>query len=295
MPASIATINSRRLVRAAAVLAILLVCPAFAAQGLIYSVQREGAPASFLVGTMHSEDARVLALLDGLAPLIERVDVVAIEVLPDALSMLAAGAATLLPPDQDLRSLIGPERYAALEAVASRLGVPIDILNRLKPWAVAVMLGMPASDTGRFLDMQIYVRALASQRRTIGLETAAEQFAVFAEMTPDVELALLDEMIKNAPDLPKQLEILTAAYLAGDLQRLDALARVEYADMPAAVRQWFDTKLLDQRNLRMLSRLSCLLPRQSMFVAVGALHLGGATGLVAGLRGLGYRVDRWPG
>lgn len=259
--------------------------------GLVYRVWRDGGPASYLIGTMHSEDPRVIALLDDHEPLIEQADIVAIELLPDAVTMLAVGAATLLPLDQSLSAVIGPERFDALVGAADSLGLPVAIFERLKPWAAAVTLGMPAAKTGRFLDMEIYLHALTRQRRTVGLETAAEQLAVFDGMSPEIQLALLDAMIKDAPELPKQQETLTGAYLAGDLQRLDEIARRQYADMPPAVVQWFDEVMLRQRNVRMLSRLSRLLDEGRVVAAVGALHLSGEEGLVAGLRRLGYRVE----
>lgn len=279
----------------AAVLLLSLCAAGQAGQGLVYRVARDAGPPSYLLGTMHSEDPRVTGLMDELAPLIGQVDTVAIEMLPDAVTMVAVGAATLLPLDQSLREVIGARRYAALAAAAAELSVPLEMLNRLKPWAAAVILGMPAADTGRFLDMEIYLLALEQRRRAVGLETAAEQLAVFDGMAPEVELALLDAMIKDAPGMPKQLEALTTAYLAGDLDRLDAVARGQYADMPPSVRDWFERVLLAERNERMLARLAALIDEGPVFAAVGALHLGGEDGLLSGLRRLGYRVERWRG
>jgi len=276
-------------------LAVLLVClapwPGVAGHGLIYSLSLDGRPDSYLVGTMHSEDPRVTALLEQFSPMIEQVDVVAVEMVPDAVTLLAVGAATLLPADQRLRGLMADDQYAALTSAALHLGLSVEVLDRLKPWAAAVTLGMPVSRNGRFLDMEIYLRALALQRRVVGLETAAEQLAVFDGLTLDVQLSLLEEMIKNAHQVPKQLEELTSVYLGGDLVQIDRVARTQYENMPASIAQWFDEQLLDQRNARMLTRLAGLLDSSSVLVAVGAMHLAGDTGLVAGLRRLGYRVE----
>jgi len=272
---------------------IALPWPGNAGQGLVYRVDRDGGPQSFLVGTMHTEDPRVTGLLEQFAPLIESVDVVAIEVVPDALTLLAVGAATLLPFDQSLRGLMGDARFGALAKAASQLGLPVEVLDRLKPWAAAVTLGMPASRTGRFLDMEIYLRALELRKQVIGLETAAEQLAVFDQMSMEVQLALLEEVVKNVPRMPTQLEELTTVYLQGDLERIDQVARSQYDGMPEPIAQWFDEQLLDNRNARMLVQLPALIDGSGVLVAVGAMHLAGGSGLVAGLRRLGYRVERW--
>lgn len=269
----------------------LLVGPVPAGQFPAYRVQAGDGPVSFLVGTMHSEDERVTGLMTQLQPLVARVEVVAVELVPDGVAMLAVGAASLLPADQRLEALTGSQRFEALRVAASGLGVPPAILQRLKPWAAAVLLGMPAAETGRFLDMRIYLAALERGKRVIGLETPAEQLAVFEGMSTALQLQLLDEMIKNAGDMPKQLEALTAAYLSGDLARLDRLARAQYAQMPVAIRDWFDRDLLERRNRRMLDRGAALMRAGATLVAVGAMHLGGPGGLVVGLRERGFRVQ----
>ena len=279
----------------ALLVALCLPWPA-TAEGLVYRISRADlASPSYLIGTMHSEDPRVTALLPQFLPLIDEVEVVAVELLPDAVTMLAVGAATLLPQHQSLRALIGPDQFGALVDAASVLGLDSEVLNRLKPWAAAAVMGMPAAETGRFLDMEIYLAALERQRRVVGLESAAEQLAVSEGMPRVLQLTLLDEMIKNAAQLPGLLEELTAAYLRGDLAVLDEVARAQYAQMPSAVIRWFDEALIDERNARMLARIFELLQSNAVLIAVGAMHLGGESGLVAGLRGQGFRVERWRG
>lgn len=265
-----------------------------AGQGLVFRIEHDGHPDSYLVGTMHSEDPRVTGLIGQFAPLIEQVDTVALELLPDAVTMLAVGAASILPGDRRLRSIIGAERFAALEAAAARLDIPAEVLDRLQPWAAALAIGMPASDTGRVLDAEIYLHALDKERRTLGLESAGEQLAVFQGMSASLQIDLLDEMIKNAERLPTQLEALTHAFLSGDLAVLDRVAYEQYADVPADMRYWVDDVLLKQRNKRMLERIEPLLRQGSVLIAVGALHLGGASGLVQGLRERGFTLRRWP-
>ena len=265
-----------------------------AGQGLVFRIEYDGLPDSFLVGTMHSEDPRVTGLIEQFAPLIDQVDTVALELLPDAVTMLAVGAASLLPGDRRLRTIIGAERFAALETAAARLDIPVEVLDRLQPWAAALAIGMPASDTGRVLDAEIYLHALDRKRRTLGLESAAEQLAVFQGMSAQLQIDLLDEMIKNAERLPTQLEDLTHAFLSGDLGLLDRVAHEQYADVPTGMRYWFDDVLLERRNRRMLERLEPLLRHSSVLVAVGALHLGGANGLIQGLRQRGFTLRRWP-
>jgi len=273
----------------------LLLAPAATARGMVFEVSRGGLAPSYLVGTMHSEDPRVMGLMSEFGPLIGQVDTVVVELVPDAVTMLAVGAAMLLPAEQSLRATIGAQRFRALTSAAERRGLSTLMLDRLQPWAAAVTLGMPAVESGRFLDMEIYLEALRHRRRVVGLETAAEQLSVFTTMPRTVQLQLLDAMVKNIDRLPTQLEQLTAAYIGGKLDRLDAVAREQYVDMSPEITRWFDDILLNRRNARMLERLSAMLDGQRLLVAVGAMHLSGDSGLLVGLRRLGFRVARWGG
>lgn len=264
-----------------------------AARGLIYEVSRDGAPTSYLVGTMHTEDERVLALMSGITSLIEKVDVVALELIPDGLLMAAAGLTLFLPPDQSLHEIVGAERFKQLVELAQAAGLTAEYLDRLKPWAAAMTLWVPPSETGLVLDMKIYLEALRLEREAFGIETIFEQMALFGTMTRDMELTLLDDLIQNADLMPKQLEDMVAAYLDGDLARLDSLAHTQAGEMPPEIAKWFMRDLLGDRNVHMLERLQRMLEERSVLIAVGALHLSGETGLVAGLQRLGYRVEPW--
>jgi uncharacterized protein YbaP (TraB family) len=74
------------------------------------------------------------------------------------------------------------------------------------------------------------------------------------------------------------------AYTRNDL---DALHQIMYAQKsrPEEIKP-----LLDDRNNHWMQQLPQLMKEQSLFVAVGVLHLVGETGLVQQLRSKGYTV-----
>jgi uncharacterized protein YbaP (TraB family) len=61
-------------------------------------------------------------------------------------------------------------------------------------------------------------------------------------------------------------------------------------DDAMSIYAFFEEELIDKRNKRMAERSKPLIDKGNAFIAVGALHLPGKTGLVELLRSAGYKV-----
>jgi hypothetical protein len=78
------------------------------------------------------------------------------------------------------------------------------------------------------------------------------------------------------------------AWRRGDVETLARSTHAAYADFPA-----FGDRLLSARNRRWLPKLEGFVKSgRTYFVVVGAAHLGGNDGLLALLRGRGFRVEQ---
>jgi hypothetical protein len=71
-------------------------------------------------------------------------------------------------------------------------------------------------------------------------------------------------------------------YAEGDMNGLYRMTRASLHGLRRPV--------LYARNARMVRRIIGLDPTQATFIAVGAAHLGGRFGIIAGLKRLGWRV-----
>ncbi len=263
---------------------------ALAGQGPLYRFSKPGQAAHYLLGTMHSDDPRVLAVLQRLDQPFEQVQQVALEILPDTGTMLMASTAMLLPPDQTLSGLLGEKLFRKVVAAMGEKGVPELLLQRMKPWAVAVILGTPEL-TGEAMDQVIYRHALARHKKLRALETPAEQLALFDQLPERLQRRMLEETLEQRQALHQQLEQLVQVYLDGDLERLQELSLEFDASGDPELTAWFRDHLIRQRNHRMLKRLLPLLQEGTTLVAVGALHLPGNEGLIKLLQRAGYRVE----
>ena len=270
---------------------LLLAGPLSAAQkGLLYEVTRPGQATHYLFGTMHSDDNRVLTVLEGLKQPLDSVDQVVLEILPDAMAMVEVSVAMLLPPEQSLSELIGKELFERAARAAEEKGLPRIAVERMRPWALAITLGTPEL-TGEAMDQVIYKKALSTGKQLLALETPVEQLALFDSLPDNLQVRLLKEVLAQRKHLAEQLEALTQAYLDRDLQRLQELSLEYEAAGDELLAEWFRRKLILDRNHSMYRRLLPILDQGATLVAVGALHLAGKEGLVSLLRQAGYRVE----
>jgi uncharacterized protein YbaP (TraB family) len=164
------------------------------------------------------------------------------------------------------------------------------VLDRMKPWAVAVTLSMPAPESGEVLDMRLYQQALQAGKQVVGLESIREQLAVFDDMPESKQVVLLQDAVDNFPELDAMHRELLDAWMRRDLAALMAIntAAMQAGDQELA--EEFQDRLIVRRNKRMAERLLPYLQEGKVFVAVGALHLPGETGLLNLLEQRGYTV-----
>lgn len=269
---------------------LLLVSTAFAGeQGLLWHISGKGVD-SYLFGTMHSEDPRVTRLPAEVEQRFMAADTVVLEVSLDAQTEMAAAAQMMLPQESSLTALVGEALSAqAKQAMLSR-GVPPAVTERLQPWATVLVLSMPRQQGGLVLDKLLYDRAQAEGKRFQALESVEEQIAVFTSLSLDEQKALLQTVLKEYQGYPLLFEQMTEAYLSGDLAQLVKISDANPMTSDPELHAKVMTKLLDHRNRRMVKRMQTMLMEGKVFVAVGALHLPGETGLISLLRQQGYAI-----
>lgn len=291
--------------RAGAALALVLlgalsggIAPAPAAEryehGLLWRIEGKDAPASHVFGTIHLADRRVTALPPAVARELNSARSVTIEVGLDPGAIAVLAGRMIYGDGRDLQRVAGPELYAKAAAITAGLGLPDPLLRMFKPWAVALLLSAPQQDPSGVLDL-VLARIAGEQGKPVHeLETLDEQIAVFEGMSEDNQLALLRQAVSSHERMPQLVGRLVEAYLARDLAGMWRISEESGGDGAEArrLRAEFGRRLLEDRNTRMAERSETRLREGGAFIAVGALHLYGAAGVLALLEQRGYRVTR---
>ena len=260
--------------------------------GLLWEVSKPGASSSYLFGTIHSEAPEVVKLARPVKEAFDASRSVILEMLMDMDAMMYSSTAMLMTDGRSLTDLVGQPLFTQAAAAIQSRGIPEVVLERMKPWAVAVTLSMPIPETGQVLDMVLYQDALQGGKQVYGLETIREQLDVFDLMSEADQVELLRDALASLPEIDAMHAELLAAYRQRDLAGLMAINEASMQAGNQRLAEDFQQRLITDRNLRMYQRMQQYLQQGGAFVAVGALHLPGKDGLLQLLEQGGYTIRR---
>ncbi len=259
-------------------------------KGLLWKIERDGAKPSFLLGTMHSEDPRVLKVAPEVQRAFDASTSFTMEVLLDTQAILETAQAMVFSDGRNLKTVLGNALYNKIVPLMAQHDVPESMLPMYKPWAIFLTLSMPPAKTGVFLDSALYDAAVAQKKSVHGLESVQEQLSIFDRMTLEEQTQLIADAVKHSGELKHIFEEMIGMYLKRDLPGLQALNGKYTSSEDSKLEKKLMAELIDARNLRMVERMTPRLKEGNAFVAVGALHLPGDQGLLRLLEKQGYRV-----
>jgi hypothetical protein len=275
-------------------------------EGLLWRIEKPGLAPSTLFGTIHSTDESALEIAQRAAQSITGAKIVATELggpidTIEKANITAATLAKALDRDHDtFESAIAPADRPKIETLITGLGYPAEFAHHLKPWFLAILTALPKCEGEREtlnlpeVDQFLAETARDSGVKVIGLETAEEQLAAIANMRPDVAATLLTLTARD-PGLndnlyATMLRLYRESRPAEILAVSDALGGLSESER--AAQDEFMLALLQGRSATMAERAAPLLASGGAFIAVGALHLAGKSGLVERFRAQGYRVTK---
>jgi uncharacterized protein YbaP (TraB family) len=282
-----------------AVAALVLVCafPAAAQRfdrGLLWRVEGRGAPASHVFGTLHLADPRVTRLPEPVARALADARSLTVEVGLDPAAFLALANRMMYLDGRDLPAVAGAELYEKAAALAGKLGLPEPALRLFKPWALAMLLAVPPQNPEEVLDFVLARTARAQGKPVHQLETLEEQVAIFEGMAEADQVMLLRRAVTEYEQTPRLIARMVEGWLARDLEALRRIGAEAAGGSAEATRLYetFTRRVLTERNVRMAGRMQARLKEGGAFVAVGALHLYGDSGVLAELERRGWKVTR---
>ena len=259
-------------------------------QGLLWEIVTPGQPSSYLFGTIHSEDSRVVELPAIVSTTLKAADTLVLEAPVDSQAEAISFQAMLFTDSTRLPKVLNPELYQrTLKAMVER-GFSQQVVNVLKPWAISIILSVPKPDTGLFLDLFLMQMASAQSIPVWSLETIGEQLAILDGFNLNEQVQMLKDTLHELPEIAALHEQLIRAYLDRDLARLVSISEQSMGMGSVELREKLSKQLIVQRNKRMVNRMEPLFLNGRVFVAIGALHLPGEEGILSLLVARGHQV-----
>jgi uncharacterized protein len=253
----------------------------------------------YLAGSVHLLRAQDAALPAAFDKAYAAADALVMEIDLDDLNeadaqgwMLEHG---MFSDENTLKDTLGDRLYGRVEAQGNKLGLPVEALQMMEPWLLAmtfaelqyVKLGF---DPEQGVEKQLMRKAVVDHKEITGFETLEEQLGLLDGMSYPEQARFLDMTLEEMDEMQGETESMLSAWRVGDAQKLASLLSEEYKVAPALYRT-----LVADRNRRWIPQIEKLLKSDKDYlVVVGALHLVGSGGLLELTQARGYTPKQMP-
>lgn len=273
-------------------------------KGILWKIEKDGKPASWLLGTMHVTDPRVLAMPEAARAAYAEADTIIVE-SDEIADEKKAAAAIMARPDltmftdgKSITDFLNEEDAAKLTEGLKSRGLSLAAVGRMKPWMIASFVALPACEIARktsgaaFLDQRLARDALAQGKTLKGLETLIEQISALDSLPVEPQIQGLVQTVELGDTLEDVIETMSQLYLSGDTGMIMPMMRAASPESGEDAKAYadFEQRIIIDRNHIMAERAAPILAGGNVFMAVGALHLPGSEGVVELLRKQGFSV-----
>jgi hypothetical protein len=198
--------------------------------------------------------------------------------------------ASIYRDGRNLKSVLTPANWQALEKFAQPRGVPAFSLLLFKPaFAGFTLTTLEAKrlQLGKGVDAHYYYRARNIQKPVATLETIDQQIQFLQKINDTDANVLIETMLNELSDLSSTLDQATQSWRAGDMQKLDQLkGKKMRAQAPELYRE-----LVVNRSKAWLPQFKTMLNNADVeYVLVDSAHLTGPDNLLQLLKAEGFTV-----
>jgi len=256
---------------------------------LLWSIEKEGQPKSYLFGTMHMIELEYYNFSNKLKSRILSSDKVIMEIAGTPNPIEAFNLMVL--DSGSVEDFFTKEQLATIvEFMDKKLNISPkqfrERYSKMKPFLILQTLTQAYfSDSATSYDLQIIQLAKENNIGIEGFETMEEQLAFFDEI-PDYKMAeLIVTSIKNFEKEKKETIKLQKLYAKEKVNKLIPLMKKQSPEFMA-----YEDIFLSNRNKKWISKIIKFTKKHRCFIAVGAAHLFGENGVINLLKQNGFKL-----
>jgi uncharacterized protein YbaP (TraB family) len=199
------------------------------------------------------------------------------------------------PANDALEKHVSPETFEWVKKETEGLGIPLELLDKQKPWFLAMTLVSLESiklglDPNLGIDKYFLSKA-EGKKKILELESLDYQIRLLSGFSEKDQELFLIYTLRDLNVMEQEVGRLIQAWVSGDAQAVESiLARsVSEDNRLSAILE----KLIFERNRRMVAKIEDFLrTKETYFVIVGAGHLVGNQGILKLLGGKGYLIEQ---
>lgn len=282
------------------------------ANGLLWRAER-GDSVVHLVGTLHAPDPRHADTMAQITPLIDRASTVFLEFGDGDEARLQADMArnpglAFIIDGPTLPEMLSRADWQALRGAMNDRGVPGFLAAKMKPWMAMLSLSMTkcafqqAAKRQGGLDHLILGYARETGNPAQALEPYDSALTLMDHYSTEEQLELLSLNLAMGLDNPNdQHTTLVEAYFREEIRLIWEHGIAVSLTAPGQTREKvladaarMEDAIVTRRNVQWMGRILPAAQAGEVFLAAGALHLPGETGLLNLLAEEGYRITRVP-
>ncbi len=258
-------------------------------KGLFWKLESPTGIVSYLFGTMHTDDNRITNFSPSVIDALKSVDTFVMETKQDN-----NDPTVLMMRDATLREMLTEQELDQVRELADFHVMHLDAAMQMKPWLLAVVFDLPKPQTPFAQDNILMTTSEDLLKDVEGLESSKAHFGVMDDFSREEQLVMLRAVLKRTQEQKEaDFERLIAAYLDGDSDKISALdEKITGGMLPKPIWAKMKTKLLDERNVVMADGSIKVANQKPVFIAVGASHLAGKTGLIEAFKKAGFKLSK---
>lgn len=187
----------------------------------------------------------------------------------------------------DYKGALTDAQYQKLnENLTKSMGAGMEFLKVMKPFAISSFLQLTVMDCAQPASYETTFMEMANNQgiSTSGLETAAFQMSIFDGIPLDEQMSWITDFLDNEEQGKEDWKEMLKLYKTQDVEALGKSLN----DYPEYKK--YEDELLTKRNKRWIPQIEKMAKEKSVFVAVGAAHLGGKNGVIKLLKAAGFKV-----
>lgn len=260
------------------------------AQSLCWQIKGKGIKTpSYIYGTMHLADQRVIDKASAATKLLAKSKVYAMELDPENVDMSKIFGLLTTSTGNSIKAHLSDHEWKLLDAIFNaKMNTSVSNFDSVQPFIIATLISTTINNDNEekatILDLYFYNLAQKEKIPTIGIETVDEQLNVFAKLSYEEQMTMLQKAMLEENTNQNEFDNMMKYYLAGDIDSL-----LDISNDPSIPKEFADA-LLNSRNKKMAMRIASLIKSKSHFIGIGALHLPGEQGVLNLLREKGFKV-----